>query len=263
MKTRSLIIASLLVVTSVLSSSAQTLVSNGNFETWSGGSPNLPANWTTNNSANIFQATGLNGSTYSAVAKNTGDLRQFTSASPQSFNLSFDFAVNQTSTNPGFSQSMVITIYDKTTLTDSASARIALRFQFDSASSQSAYLSAFSAGTGWVALTGKVFAPSVLNANNNGFTTLNQYHLSLDYSNGSNTYSITYGAVGGSTTTLSSLGYFRNAASGAGLKGLQFYSNDNGFALDNVVVSAVPEPGTWALLGFGLATVVVFRRRKS
>jgi len=96
MKTRSLIIASLLVVTSVLSSSAQTLVSNGNFETWSGGSPSLPSNWTTNNSANVFQATGLAGSTYSAVVKNATDLRQATSASPQSFNLSFDFAVNQT-----------------------------------------------------------------------------------------------------------------------------------------------------------------------
>ena len=263
MKTRSLIIASLLVVTSVLSSSAQTLVSNGNFETWSGGSPSLPSNWTTNNSANVFQATGLAGSTYSAVVKNATDLRQATSASPQSFNLSFDFAVNQTSTNTGFSQSMVIHIYQTTDLTASGNAWISLRFQFDNASNQSAYLSAFSAGTGWVALTGKVFAPSVLNANNNGFTTLNQYHLSLDYSSGSNTYSITYGAVGGSTTTLSSLGYFRNAATGAGLKGLQFYANDNGYALDNVVASAVPEPGTWALLGFGLATVVMFRRRKS
>lgn len=261
MKTRSLIIASLLVVTSVLSSSAQTLVSNGNFETWSG-SPLLPSNWTTNNSANIFRATGLNGSTYSAVAKNASDLRQLTSASPQSFNLSFDFAVNQSPSVTGFSQSMVIHIYQTTSLTDSANAWISLRFQFDNASNQNAYLSAFSAGTGWVALTGKVFAPSVLNANSNGFTTLNQYHLSLDFSSVSNTYSITYGAVGGSTTTLSSLSNFRNATSGAGLKGLQFYANDNGYALDNVV-AAVPEPGTWALLGFGLATVVVFRRRKN
>ncbi len=135
-------------------------------------------------------------------------------------------------------------------------------FQFDNASNQSAYLSAFdSTQAKWVALTGKVFAPSVLNASNNGFTTLNQYHMSLNFLSGSNTYSITYGAIGGSTTTLNSLAYFRNATTGAGLKGAQFYANDNGYALDNVV--AVPEPGAWALLGFGLATIVVFRRRKN
>jgi len=37
----------------------------------------------------------------------------------------------------------------------------------------------------------------------------------------------------------------------------------NRIALDNISVSAVPEPTTWALLAGSLTTLVLFRRRRS
>lgn len=43
---------------------------------------------------------------------------------------------------------------------------------------------------------------------------------------------IAYTPLGGKTTTLKSVGHFRNDTIHTGLKGLQFYSNNSGFALD-------------------------------
>lgn len=51
----------------------------------------------------------------------------------------------------------------------------------------------------------------------------------------------------------------------AGLGDIVFYANDeaDGFGIDNVTIGRVPEPGTLALLGLGLAGVGLSRRRKS
>ncbi|WP_165855289.1 PEP-CTERM sorting domain-containing protein [Marinobacter sp. JSM 1782161] len=50
-----------------------------------------------------------------------------------------------------------------------------------------------------------------------------------------------------------------------GLGEITFYSNNesDGYGIDNVTVGEVPEPGTLALLGLGLAGVGVMRRRKA
>lgn len=51
----------------------------------------------------------------------------------------------------------------------------------------------------------------------------------------------------------------------AGLGDITFYANakKDGYGIDNVTVGTVPEPGTLALLGLGLAGIGVMRRKKS
>ncbi|WP_349556658.1 PEP-CTERM sorting domain-containing protein [Marinobacter sp. NFXS9] len=50
-----------------------------------------------------------------------------------------------------------------------------------------------------------------------------------------------------------------------GLGDVTFYANasDDGYGIDNVTVGEVPEPGSLALLGLGLAGIGVMRRRKA
>ena len=218
------------------SNGAETnLLSNGTFEDWSGG---VPISWATNAAENIFQATGL-GSGSSPVVQNNSDLRQATPSSPESFTLSFTFAVNQSPAVRAFSQSLIFSMYQTTPLGDSANAWISVRLQTNNASNQPFSLSVLN-GDSWESLTEAVFVPSVLNDDNKSYASVSQYQMSLTFNDTDNTYSISYGPVGGKTTTLKPLAYFRNPTEHSGLKGLQFYSNDNGFALANVQVSAAP-----------------------
>ena len=257
MKIQQLFLATAATLIGALSCAAQTnLISNGTFETWSSG---VPSNWSTNNSSNLYQNTGL-GSGISAVAQSTGDLRQLTSVAAKDFSLSFNFTVNK-GVPSAFSQSFIISLYQTTTITTAATAWISLRFETANSSTQPFSLSA-NTGSGWQSLTSAIFTPSALNAGNATFSSVSQYQLNITYNDASNTYSIGYGAAGGSLTTLSSLAYFRNATTHDGLQGLQFYSNDGGFALDNVVVSAIPEPSTYALAASACAMMAVMIRRR-
>ncbi|CAM3100897.1 hypothetical protein [Rariglobus hedericola] len=257
MKLQQLLLATAAMIGGALSCTAQTnLISNGTFETWSSG---VPTNWNTNISSNLYQNTGL-GSGTSAVAQGTADLRQLTSAAAKDFNLSFDFTVNQGAPS-AFSQSFIINLYQTTDLVSSGTAWISLRIQTNNASNQPFSLSA-NTGSGWQSLTGAIFTASVLNSGNTTFSSVSKYQLNIAFDDASNTYSIGYGAAGGSLTTLSSLAYFRNATTHDGLKGLQLYSNDGGFAVDNVVATAIPEPSTYALAASACAMIAVMGRRR-
>lgn len=257
MKIHQLLIAAATTLIAGLSCAAQSnLISNGTFETWSGG---IPTSWSTNNSANLYQNTGL-GSGTSAVVQNATDLRQLTSAAAKDFSVSFNFTINKSDTG-AFSQSLVIALYQTTDLINSGGAWIHLRLQSFNTSTQS-YSLAINDGTAWQTVTSTVFTPSVLDSGNATYSSVNQYQLTLTFNDASNTYSIGYGTVGGSVTTLSNLSYFRNATTHDGLKGLQFYANQNGYGLDNVVVTAIPEPSTYALAASACALMGVMIRRR-
>lgn len=229
-----LFIATVATVITGLGCAAQTnLITNGTFESWSG---SVPTGWSTNTSANLYRNTGL-GSGTSAVAQNKADLRQVIAAAPKDFSVSLNFAINQSDTN-SFSQPLFVGLYQTSNPIDATKLWIHLRLSTFNASTQSYSLAVFD-GSEWQTLTDPIFTPSVLNSGNATFSSVSQYQLKITYNDASNTYSISYGTAGGPVTTLSALSYFRNPTTHDGLKGLQFYSNDNGFALDNVTVKAV------------------------
>ena len=64
----------------------------------------------------------------------------------------------------------------------------------------------------------------------------------------------TYLAAGVMTFTVDTISIFDNYGGGSGSR----YS-----LVDNVIVTAVPEPATWALLALSLTTVMVLRRRRA
>lgn len=59
--------------------------------------------------------------------------------------------------------------------------------------------------------------------------------------------------------------FYIGIMSDVAISSLTFYTNDenDGFGIDNVTVGTVPEPGTLALLGLGLAGIGIMKRRKS
>lgn len=222
----------LTALTATVCAAEGNLLLNGAFESWENGAP---VDWSTNNAANIAQVQGL-GSGSAALVTETADLRQAVSGSPKSYTVKFLFTVNQSPDVPAFSQSLILNIYQTSSLMASAEAWISIRVQTNKASAMPFSIAALD-GTEWRSLTEAVITPSVLNDDRGAFATASVYEMAVSYAASSNTYSISYGPAGGKMKEISSLGYFRNPTDKNGLAGLQFYSNDNGFALDDVVVT--------------------------
>lgn len=208
------------------------LLLNGAFESWENG---VPVDWSTNNVAGITQVQGL-GSGNAALVMANSDLRQLVSGSSKNFTIKFLFTVNQSPDVSAFSQSLVLSIYQTSSLMASGEAWISIRVQTNKASVMPFSIAAFD-GSEWRNLTEAVIAPSILSDDQSSFASASVYEMAVSYSASSNTYSISYGPVGGKMKEISSLSFFRNPTTKGGLVGLQFYSNDNGFALDDVVVT--------------------------
>ena len=234
-----LFITTIAAIITALSCAAQTnLITNGTFESWDRG---MPSDWKFGADASktsiVKQVEGL-GSGSSVLVQNKAHITQATSLSPKSFMLSFNFTLNQDPLVSEFSQSFIINLYQTPALMDSGKAWISLRFQSNNVSTAPFSLWALNDSSGWQSLTGAVFEPSILKEDNVSLAEAKQYQLVLAFNSTSNTYVISYTPQGGKTTTLKPVAHFRNATTHAGLKGLQFYSNNSGFALDNVTVNA-------------------------
>lgn len=208
------------------------LLLNGAFESWESG---VPVDWSTNNVAGITQVQGL-GSGNAALVMANSDLRQLVSGSSKNFTIKFLFTVNQSPDVSAFSQSLVLSIYQTSSLMASGEAWISIRVQTNKASEMPFSIAAFD-GSEWRTLTEAVITPSILSDDQRSLASASVYEMAVSYSASSNTYSISYGPMGGKMKEISSLSFFRNPTTKDGLVGLQFYSNDNGFALDDVVVT--------------------------
>lgn len=104
------------------------------------------------------------------------------------------------------------------------------------------------------------------------YTANTTYHFSVTVDATTQSYSVSASAIGGGSATLNNLG-FRTSDTSAGAF-LNFVATSsststdgsdkviNTFAIDNIVVTAIPEPSSFALMaGFGGLAFVMLRRR--
>lgn len=245
----------------LLQGAAAQLLNNGNFESWGTvtGTPpaGTPTGWSIGSSANAPYQTGglVSGSSYAAfVRPGTSDVLQQTLASgPTNFKLDFVFAALDpaSATNRSFN----LVLYEGT----SSSNKSVINLRTVQGSSAGLLTLQAYSGSAWVDLVTDAFGASVYNGASNAFTTLNAYNfsLSLDLTATTPTYSISYGLVGSGLTTITK-NVFASALDSTALYNVAFVGSGSsvGYAIDNVVLNAVPEPSSWQLLGlttFGMA----------
>lgn len=238
-----------------LSTQAQTLITNGNFETWTGisGNSGTPTPW----SGTVVRTAGLlSGSTYAALIQYNSAISQAVSTTPTKFQLDFVFAAtdpgsSNRSLNFGMNEVGLANVLNIRTIGGTAAGKLTLQ--------------AFGGGA-WTNVVVDAFDASVYNSGSNTFTTLNAYNFSLVMDFSTSSYTISYGAVGSSMTTPITCTLFQNTPNGAGISTLSFLNTSSAsstpFAVDNVVVTAVPEPESLALIVLGAATLFGVNRRK-
>lgn len=241
------------------------LIQNGGFENWTAvsGTPprGTPDGWG-NNGVTPIQAPGLvTGSSYSAELKGGGVIYQpFAKPYLSSFQVSQVIAVNA---NAGWTQPLWIT-YQESGPDGSFTDRhdwILLRIA-GSGSSMNIEARDGASAT-WISIADNVINTSSYDSTTNTFTTLNAYNIVLTYDAISNKYSISYGLVGSTLTTVSNLDYFIQPSNGS--KNLVFASysgvGDSGTyfaAVDNVAL-AVPETNVAWLLFVGVGSLALSR----
>lgn len=253
--------ASLAVASSL---SAQTLILNGSLEQWGAltGTPpsGTPTSWgVASSTSKPVQIAGLVAeSTYAAYVLNGSNntLQQNTSAQPLAFQL--DFVLAATDPGSASARSFNMTIGQNTVTNPSINLRTVRGSEAGKLT-----LQAFN-GSAWTTVAADAFSASVYSAGS--FTTLNAYNVSLAVDYGTASYSISYGLVGEGSVSVTGLTAFQTAVVlGEGIKNISFLgsSSSSGFAVDNVSVTAIPEPSSVAgLAGFSALGVALFAARR-
>lgn len=227
---------SLFLATQGIASAEESLIQNGDFKSWNDG---IPAAWNvgTYEGGSVTEIATASGT--AVLVQNLAQISQKITPAVKSFTVSFIFTVNQSPDFSEFSQSFSLHLYqteNPTAFGNASNAWLSLRLQSYNVSRLAFGLSVRNQDD-WEKLTESVFVPSVLNEENNALKEAHQYRLALSYNDAKNTYSIAFGPVGGKTTTLKDIAVFRNATDQTGLTGIQFYSNHNGFVLNDVRVT--------------------------
>lgn len=260
---RVILLAAIGILGSGLVASAQ-VIDNGTFENWGTltGSPpaGVPSNWSFTGTVSPVQTAGLvSGSNYAALIQPGGQIYQTISPNPTNLKLDMTFAA----TNPGLtsSRSFNITIGEP-------GANPSLNFRMVAGSVAGMLTLQVHNGSAWSTLAANAFQSSVYDSASNTFTTLNAYDLSIELSYGTtSSYSISYGLHGGTMTLLSNLTTFTAAnANGMSTIGIVGSSSASPFAVDNLTLTVVPEPGRTAYLmwsGAVLMSISYWGRRTS
>lgn len=254
----------ILAFAAVIPAFAGSLITNGNLESWSAvsGTPpqGSPTGWA--GAGTVIRSAGLvPGSTYSGVIQ-SGQSGLYTTTlleSTAQFELSFVLAA----TDPGSTSSRSFN------LQLSQSSGMFLNFRTVRGSSGAGFLTLQVydiAASGWSNLVQNLNASVYAGGTTNSFTTLNPYAFTLDVNlTGTPSWSLSYGAVGGSVTTLSNMTIFSaNPTVGGALTQFGFAggASASNYGVDNITAISVPEPGTAVLALLGGFLLVAKLRRK-
>ncbi|AHF89995.1 anchor protein [Opitutaceae bacterium TAV5] len=271
MKIASKIIALLLPVTALLvlpikAAQSQNLLANGTFEgSWTGSF--APEGWTLAGNGAQRKAPGLDGSSASLLLSDGRRAEQSVASRPEDWTLSFQFTLNTgTATTTERIQPFVIYLFEAGDDTGSNNnAWINLRFDTRNAANGSEFqIYDKDNASLWVSAGVPNFTGSTYDPAGNTFTGKTEYQFSITYDSKKDTYSISYGIVGATLSTINT-GTFRHATTGAGLGTIRFASGGSGFALDNVVLTTpIPEPATAAavILAAAFVATLVWRGRR-
>lgn len=253
-----------LAFAAVIPAFAGSLITNGNLEAWgavSGTPPQgSPTGWA--GAGSVIRSTGLvPGSTYSGViqAGQSGLYASTLLESTAQFELSFVLAA----TDPGSASSRSFNLQ----LSQASGTFLNFRTVRGSSGAGFLTLQVYNiATTSWSNVVQNLNASVYTGGATNSFTTLNPYALTLDVSlTGTPSWSLSYGAVGGSVTTLSNMTIFSaNPTVGGALTQFGFAggASASNYGVDNISAISVPEPGVAVLALVGGFLLVAKLRRK-
>lgn len=208
-------IAALILVQPLLS---QNLIFNGNMQKWGDlrGEPprGMPAGW---GGEKIVQGPGLSDSeTYSAILPGGKVFYQVLSVKdefPSSFRVRQTISVID---DPGWQQSLIISLQETGAEGGIAGRHDWIRLRFAGAKGFfSIQAHDGSANSPWQTIAENVIRPATYLPSNNSFEAKAGYVVEIQYEAASNTYSVSYGEVGSSLTTVSDLAYYCEPSNGS------------------------------------------------
>ncbi len=221
------------------------LIANGTFSQWTAGKPDA---WSAGNTAGLSQGPDLGSAGASALIRETASLSQSFTPVTANFQLRFTFTVNLTLGSNSWNQPLILDLFQANQAVNPGSPWLTVRLTASNVSTGPFALTAFTNNSGGVTVSGPSVTGSAYDFQAGAFTSGPvKYEFALNYFPDSNTYSISYGPVGGTLFNTGTLAHFRNPTNPAfsGFSSVQFYSYVNGAALDDVrlsVIEAVSAP---------------------
>jgi len=214
-------------------------ITNGDLSLWISGKPD---SWT-GGTAGLSRGPDLVSTGGSAVLCNNASLQQTFAPMSSDFQLRFTFTINLTPGNTAWNQPLVFNVYQANQAVNPTKPWMTFQFSAQNVSTGPFTIAAFTSDTGAsVVLPGAAITGSSYDFTAGAFTGEPvKYEFVLNYFAVTNTYSVSYGPVGGQLVSSGRVSYFRNPtnATFGGVNSTMFYSYVNGFALDDVRLSAI------------------------